>query len=66
MRAWLSLVCLLPLLGCAGLPEDEDRCRARPGESSVDFDCTTADGWSDEALDEAEEDMERRRPSGRP
>lgn len=65
-KAWLSLACLWALFGCAGSPEDGDRCRARPEESSVEFDCTSGDEWSQEALDEAEKDMERRRRSGRP
>ena len=52
--------------GCESPPEE--RCRAVPGESSVDFECDPdeEEEWQQRALDEASEGMDRRSPDGRP
>ena len=65
-----ALCCAALLLGavfgCETAPEET--CRTRPDGSGVAVDCEPAPGadWRDDALDEAEEGMERRGPGGRP
>lgn len=66
MRFRVALASILLTVGCQSPPEE--RCAVRPGEASLEIDCARqeSDEWADRALDEAQEDMERRGPGGRP
>jgi hypothetical protein len=63
------LLAVLPL-ACAAPPQQEaaDACATRDAESQPEIECAPPqeDGWSEEALGEAREGMEERRPGGRP
>ena len=63
-RSLPAALLLLLALGCESPPED--RCRTASGAGSVDIDCSDGSAWEDEALEEADEGMERRSPGGRP
>jgi hypothetical protein len=69
----VALVVLATLpLACATPPEREPAagCSTGDAESQLEIECARpeeeAEGWSEEALDEAREGMEERRPGGRP
>jgi hypothetical protein len=66
-RAAISAAALGLALGCQTRAEPAERCREHGAGSSVDVVCEPdpSAGWSDEALEEAEESMEERRPGGR-
>ena len=63
-RTLLALLLALGAVACESPPED--RCRTSSGAGSVDFDCSDGSGWEEDALEEADEGMERRGPGGRP
>jgi len=54
-------------LGCRSHPEPASRCQSREAGASLEVDCEDDPNaaWSREALEEAEESMEERRPGGR-
>jgi hypothetical protein len=63
-------LCALALgagLGCQTAPEPAGACRERAEGASVEIDCESdpSQTWSRDALDEAQESMEERRPGGR-
>ena len=66
-RATFRAAALGLALGCQTHAEPADRCEERPAGSSVEIECGPAPnaGWSHDALEEAEESMEERRPGGR-
>jgi hypothetical protein len=66
-RAAIRAAALGLALGCQTHAEPAERCQERPDGGSVEIECEPdpSAGWSDQALDEAEESMEERRPGGR-
>ena len=66
-RTAIRAAALALALGCQTHAGSVEPCRERQSGSPVEIECQPDPNarWSDEALDEAEESMEERRPGGR-